>query len=88
MIEVFLLQLVWLRKVKSPIVCSGNGKCLGNGKCVCNSGYFGKNCQITHCYGFTSGLADKVCSGNGKCISPNVCECDEGWAGHKCQLQK
>lgn len=78
--------------------CFNGGVCTGVNKCnctdeyegaqcekkKCKKGWMGSDCDITHCYGYTSNLPS-VCSGRGKCIAPNKCHCDVGYAGHKCQ---
>ncbi len=65
-------------------VCFGHGSCIGTDQCLCNSGWMQVDCSITHCFGFSSNLPDKVCSGRGKCVRPNKCHCNDGHRGHKC----
>ncbi len=67
-------------------VCSSRGSCIGTHQCACNDGWMGVDCSVTHCFGVTSNLPDRVCSGKGKCVRPNKCHCDDGFGGHKCQI--
>ncbi len=44
--------------------------------CTCGQGWIQVDCSITHCFGFTSNLPDRVCSGRGKCVKPDECHCN------------
>ncbi len=73
-------------KLSHHLVNSSRGSCIGTDQCACNDGWMGMDCSITHCFGVTSNLPDRVCSGKGKCVRPNKCHCDDGFGGHKCQI--
>ena len=71
-------------KANNAAVCSGHGNCIATDQCQCDSGWMKVDCSLTHCFGFSSNLPDKVCSGRGTCVRQNKCHCSDGYRGHKC----
>mgnify|MGYP001073620314 CR=1 FL=1 len=79
--KVFMFECFGMKGTKA---CSAHGMCVQTNQCQCDVGWMGMDCSITHCFGVSSNLPDRVCSGKGKCVRPNKCHCDDGYLGHKC----
>ncbi|KAL9647035.1 hypothetical protein ABK040_016510 [Willaertia magna] len=71
--------------VSTEVCTNGHGSCSLPNFCKCNSNYYGKQCELTTCFGIWNN-DKKVCSnGNGVCSAYNTCQCKEGYGGSQCE---